>query len=67
MKAKPTLEECKELANSGKYGVIPISTEIYADTITPIEALRILKKISNHTYLLESAEADKKYFTNLIQ
>ena len=61
MKAKPTLEECKELANSGKYGVIPISTEIYADTITPIEALRILKKISNHTYLLESAEADKKW------
>lgn len=61
MKVQPTLEECIQLAESGKFGVIPISTEIYADTSTPIEVLRTLKKVSKHVYLLESAEADKKW------
>lgn len=61
MKIRPDLEECKKLAQSGSYGVIPISTELYADTLTPIEALRILKNVSGHVYLLESAEADKKW------
>ena len=61
MKIQPTLEECKELAGSGAYGAIPVSTEIYADTSTPIEVLRILKKVSGHVYLLESAEANKRW------
>lgn len=61
MKIRPALEECKELASSGAYGVVPVSTEIYADTSTPIEVLRILKKVSSHVYLLESAEADKRW------
>lgn len=61
MKLQPTLEVCKELADEGKYGVVPVSMEIYADRITPIEALKILKNVSRHTYLLESAEADKRW------
>ncbi len=61
MKVQPTLDECKELMKNGEYGVIPVSTEIYADAVTPIEVLRILKKVSGHVYLLESAEADKKW------
>ncbi len=61
MKMQPTLEECKKLAREGNYGVIPVSTEILSDTSTPIEVLRILKKVSAHVYLLESAEADKKW------
>ena len=61
MKLQPTLEECKTLAAEGYYGVIPISTEIFADTSTPIEVLRILKKVSGHAYLLESAEANKQW------
>ena len=61
MKLQPTLEECKTLAAEGLYGVIPISTEIFADTSTPIEVLRILKKVSGHAYLLESAEANKQW------
>ena len=56
MKIIPTLEECKKIAAEGSYGVIPISTEMYADMTTPIEVLRILKKVSGHVYLLESAE-----------
>lgn len=61
MKLQPTLEECKALASEGTYGVIPVSTEIFADTSTPIEVLKILKKVSGHAYLLESAEADKRW------
>ena len=61
MKITPTLEECKIIAAEGGYGVIPISTELYADMTTPIEVLRILKKVSGHVYLLESAEADKRW------
>ena len=61
MKIQPTLEECKKLAAQGSYGVIPVSTEILADTSTPIEVLKILKKVSGHVYLLESAEADKRW------
>lgn len=49
----PTLEECKIIAAEGSYGVIPISTEMYADMTTPIEVLRILKKVSGHVYLPE--------------
>jgi len=61
MKIKPTLQECRKLAAGGKYGLIPVSIEIFSDTTTPIEVLRILKKVSSHVYLLESAEADKRW------
>ena len=61
MKVQPSLEECKQLMEKECVGVIPISTEIYADTCTPVEVLRILKHVSSHVYLLESAEADKRW------
>ncbi len=57
----PTLEQARELASEGRYGVIPVSREIYADGTTPVEVLRKLKKVSRHVYLLESAEADKRW------
>ena len=60
MKVQPSLEECKQLMEKECVGVIPISTESYADTCTPVEVLRILKHVSSHVYLLESAEADKR-------
>ena len=41
MKITPTLEECKNIAAQGYYGVIPLSCELYADMMTPIEVLRI--------------------------
>lgn len=58
MKVLPTLTEVSNIANSGKYNVIPISTEILSDFITPIEAMRKLKAVSNHCYLLESAKSN---------
>lgn len=61
MKIRPTLEEVKQIMAEGDYGVIPVSAEIYSDSTTPIEVLRRLKVVSKHVYLLESAEADKKW------
>ncbi len=59
MKILPTLEEVKEIAAQGKYNVLPLSCEILSDICTPIEALKILKNISTHCYMLESV-ADKE-------
>lgn len=61
MKTTPSLEECKKIAAEGKYGVIPVSCEMFADFVTPIEVLQCLKKVSNHVYLLESADANKRW------
>ena len=61
MKAFPDFETCRKYTEHGAYGVVPVSCELYADMTTPIEVLRVLKKVSNHVYVLESAEADKRW------
>lgn len=60
MEIRPTLEELEKI-NKDEYTVAPVSCEILSDFITPIEALRILKNASAHTYMLESAQADEKW------
>ena len=57
----PSLSEVKNIAGTGKYDVVPISTEILSDFTTPIEVVRILKNVSPHCYMLESAMADEKW------
>ncbi|MGN0592290.1 MAG: anthranilate synthase component I [Ruminococcus sp.] len=57
----PCLETVKEIAATGKYDVLPISCEILSDICTPIEALRILKNVSTHCYLLESVAEKEKW------
>lgn len=54
-----TLEEAKKLAKA--YKVLPVSQEILADIKTPVEVLRVLKKVSSHCYMLESAEAQESW------
>ena len=61
MKIRPTMEEVKQIIEGGGYGVIPVSAEIFSDSTTPIEVLRRIRAVSRHVYLLESAEADKKW------
>ena len=61
MKFLPTLEKILDYKKTGEYKVAPVSTEILADFITPIEAMRILKNVSNHVYLLESAQANENW------
>jgi anthranilate synthase component 1 len=58
---KPTLEEARQISTAGQYGVIPVSTEIFADTATPINVLRKLKNVSRHCFILESAEDTKNW------
>lgn len=59
MKFLPEFDEVKKIADSGKYSILPVSCEIFSDICTPIEAVRILKNVSTHCYMLESV-ADKE-------
>ena len=61
MLIKPTLEEVKAIAAENKYDVVPVSCEILSDYTTPIETMRILKNISTHCYMLESAQANDRW------
>ena len=61
MKITPTLEEVRAIAATGEYKIAPISCELLADICTPIEALKILKTVSTHTYLLESVAEKEKW------
>ncbi len=61
MKVRPSLEEVRAIAAGGKYRVAPVSCEILSDICTPIEAIKILKKVSTHCYLLESVVEREKW------
>lgn len=57
----PSYEEAVQIIKGGDYKRIPLKVELCADMITPLMAIRRLKKVSRHVFLLESAEADKKW------
>lgn len=69
MDIKPELEEVKRIAATGEYKVLPVSCEILSDICTPIEAMKILKNVSSHCYMLESVVEQEKmgalYFPGL--
>lgn len=57
---RPSLDEIRAIAaENPDYCKIPVSMELFADFITPVEALRILKRVSSHCYMLESMEDSK--------
>lgn len=49
---KPTLDEAKKIAKGCT--IIPIATEIFSDSKTPIEVLKNLRRSSANWYILES-------------
>lgn len=49
-----SLDTIQKVAASGAYTIAPVSREILADDITPIEALRAFRAVSDRCYLLES-------------
>lgn len=51
---KPSLAELTALAPG--YDILPVYREILSDVRTPISVLKALKRVSSHTYLLESAD-----------
>lgn len=61
MKILPTIDEIKRIAAQGKYKVLPVSCEILSDLITPIAAMKILKNVSTHCYMLESVAEKEKW------
>ena len=50
-----------KIAAQGIYKVLPVSCEILSDICTPIEALKKLKKVSAHCYMLESVVEREKW------
>ena len=61
MKIIPGIEEVRQYAAMGTYRVFPVSCEIFSDFTTPIETMRILKNVSSHCYMLESAQANDRW------
>ena len=61
MKFLPSLEEVKKIAHEQIYNVLPVSCEMLSDFTTPIEVMRVLKNVSSHCFMLESAQADEKW------
>ena len=61
MQIVPTLEKVQEIASARRYRVLPVSCEILSDFTTPIEAMRILKQVSAHCYMLESAASHETW------
>lgn len=61
MEIRPSLEEVKALKEENKYDVVPVSCELLSDFTTPIETMKILKNVSTHCYMLESAQAQDKW------
>ena len=57
MNFRPDIETVRHIAAEGTCKVLPVSCEILSDITTPIEALKILKNVSDHCYLLESVAA----------
>ena len=56
-----TREGVQALAASGDYRMVPVWRELLSDIRTPIEALRALQTISDHCFLLESAEESRQW------
>ena len=59
MTIRPTLAEAKTTSTHNQYRVIPLSTEIYSDAVTPIRVMKTLQNLNKHCFMLESVE-DKK-------
>lgn len=57
----PQLDVVKKIAESGEYKVLPVSCEILSDICTPIEAVGILKNVSDHCYMLESVAESERW------
>ena len=61
MNILPSLKNVEKIVESREYNVVPVSCEILSDICTPIEALRILKNVSTHCYMLESVTEKEKW------
>lgn len=49
------------LGYAGKYDYFPVKREIFSDICTPIQAIRKLKAVSDHVFMLESVEGQENW------
>ena len=61
MKTIPDLDTLRALAKEGRYDVAPVRCELLSDIRAPIEALKILKNVSTHCFMLESVAGQEKW------
>ena len=61
MKITTSLEDVNQYRKTGLYKVVPVCCELLSDICTPIQAVRKLKNVSSHCFLLESAEAQENW------
>jgi len=61
MNVRPSLKEVSAIAETGAYKVLPVSCELLSDLCTPIQALKKLKTVSTHCYILESVDGREKW------
>ena len=57
----PTIDKIRAIPNLCDYKRVSVACEILSDFLTPIEAMRILKSHSTHTFLLESVEGRESW------
>ena len=59
----PTLEEAR--AYRTEFRTVPVARTVLSDSRTPVEALRILKSVSRHCFILESLEDTERWHLSL--
>ena len=57
----PELSEIKKIAADGRYNIAPVTEELFADVRTPVEVLKAMMNVSEHVFILESAEDKEKW------
>lgn len=57
----PNKEQFMQLVAQGDYKRIPVRAQMFMDTLTPIQVMRILKQVSKHCFMLESAEQSRRW------
>ena len=55
----PTLDDAR--AYCADYRTVPVTRTVLSDSRTPVEALRILKSVSRHCFILESLEDAERW------
>ncbi len=56
---EPLLDEAYKYA--GTYNYLPVKREIFSDICTPIQAIRKLRAVSDHVFMLESVEGQENW------
>ncbi len=58
---RPSIEELRTMADAGEYRICPVCREILSDSTTPVETMRALLKVSDHCFMLESADSSHRW------